>query len=649
MVCWPFDAATEHSSALKAPRAFPARGASSVVNPWGMELATGTVVDRYTVEGQLGQGGMAVVYRVRHKNLGTLHALKVLLLPAQAIRDRLVQEGRVQARLRDPHIVNVTDLVDVDGSPGLVMEYVAGPSVDELLRQVALSVDQADLLSRGILAGVESAHEAGLVHRDLKPGNILLEVRKDRLVPKITDFGLAKLMGDDGAAGNMTRSGLAMGTPCYMAPEQIRNAKGVDARADVFSLGAVLYELLTGRRAFDGGDTFEIFSAVTSGQYTPVAELVPTAPARMVNAIEAALRISREERVQSVSELLRLWVAGTDPPDVAVAFAPAILARAEELGTGGEESPIGSAPDQVAPQPNAPPPTPVPSSETMDWSLGEDDQANAPEGSLAPVHVPQAQPVSPPAPQSQASQSGNRGPVVKRLIAGVVLLSSMGFAAMIGVGALGGAWMLQPEMDGDVISQPAAAEPTDNVTRRMQTGDEAAEPEDDGTRDIGTIGGPASGGAGAGGGMPLTPAPRPAPAPAPAPAAAPSPSPAVGVPPPVPEPPDVVADPDLASGNGEGPDGEEAKPEEPAAELQMGVLVLKVQFHRLTPGAEASAKVWVVNSEGRYEEGEVPAGSYTIEAQWTDKGTPQRVGSLTISEGRTTTLTCYTSTQVCKH
>ena len=233
-----------------------------------MQLDTGTVIDRYAVEDLIGQGGMAVVYRVRHQQLGTLHALKVLMLPARSIRERLIQEGQVQARLRHPNIISVTDLVDVDGAPGLVMEYVPGPSLDGLLRQAALTVDQADLLARGLLEGVAAAHDFGLVHRDLKPGNVLLEVRKDRLIPKITDFGLVKLVGAADAGGSMkTRSGLAMGTPCYMAPEQIRNAKGVDARADVFSLGALLYELVTGQRAFDGEDTFEIFSAVTSGYY----------------------------------------------------------------------------------------------------------------------------------------------------------------------------------------------------------------------------------------------------------------------------------------------------------------------------------------------------------------------------------------------
>ena len=153
-------------------------------------LSSGQSIEgRYTVLRLLGAGGMARVYQVRHAELGSLHALKVLRVSSPEIRERLRQEGRVQSRVRHPNIVAVTDVVSVQGAPGLVMEYIGGPSLRDLLDASRLDHRQADGLARGILDGVEAAHRAGLIHRDLKPGNVLLDPVGDRLVPRITDFG----------------------------------------------------------------------------------------------------------------------------------------------------------------------------------------------------------------------------------------------------------------------------------------------------------------------------------------------------------------------------------------------------------------------------------------------------------------------------
>src|SRR6185503_18078691 len=129
-----------------------------------------------------------------HLQLGSLHALKVLTSPTEAIALRLRREGRAQAKLRHPNIVAVTDSIDVFGEPGLVMEYVRGPSLAELLQKRRLTVDQAEHLALGILRGVAAAHGLGLVHRDLKPGNVLLAIDADALLPKVADFGLAKIL-----------------------------------------------------------------------------------------------------------------------------------------------------------------------------------------------------------------------------------------------------------------------------------------------------------------------------------------------------------------------------------------------------------------------------------------------------------------------
>jgi serine/threonine-protein kinase len=207
--------------------------------------------DRYTITAPIGRGGMARVFLVRHAKLGSLHALKVLEAADPSIHERFLQEGRIQSTLRHPNIVSVTDLIEVDGFPALVMDYIDGPTLDELIERRSLDLDQVDQLVRGIIAGVAEAHRHGLIHRDLKPSNILLDIQGDALVPRVVDFGIAKVLGGAQSSGPATtRTGMALGTPAYMAPEQVRDTKSVTTRADIFALGAILYELVTRRRAF---------------------------------------------------------------------------------------------------------------------------------------------------------------------------------------------------------------------------------------------------------------------------------------------------------------------------------------------------------------------------------------------------------------
>ncbi|MCB9677217.1 MAG: serine/threonine protein kinase [Alphaproteobacteria bacterium] len=331
-----------------------------------MDLSAGTLIsDRYTVEEVIGEGGMAVVYRARHAQLGTLHALKVLSLTSRAVRERLLQEGRVQARLRHPNIVAVTDVIEVNGQPGLVMELVEGPSLDDLVKQQKLTIEQADAIGRGVLAGVAHAHAHGLIHRDLKPANVMLQITADGLVPKVTDFGLAKIAaGDDTKA--RTRTGATMGTPQYMSPEQIHDSKNVDARSDVFAVGAILYELVTGERAFDGDNLLEIFARVANAEYTDPRSLRPDLPERMADAILRSLVIDPDARVPSCKELFALWTAGESMPahsfsaeELAV-LAQSMLpppSRAQvtseldlaDVSTIAPKSPISESPRSLAP------------------------------------------------------------------------------------------------------------------------------------------------------------------------------------------------------------------------------------------------------------------------------------------------------------
>ncbi len=266
-------------------------------------LQAGEVVDRYAIERVLGQGGMAVVYLVQHQQLASRHALKVLTVGSKAVTERMLQEGRVQASLRHPNIVAVHDVLDIGGQPGLLMEYVDGPALDDfLLKTPRPDPDVAFDLFMAMVDAVAHAHAFGLVHRDIKPGNILLQRVGDKWVPKVTDFGLAKLVAGDSNLSK-TRSGVAMGTPSYMSPEQIRDAKSVDARGDVFALGCILYELFTGQQAFPGDDILEIFNKIAAGEYTPPRKLNPDVPAHVESAIIGALRTSKSDRIPDCTTL----------------------------------------------------------------------------------------------------------------------------------------------------------------------------------------------------------------------------------------------------------------------------------------------------------------------------------------------------------
>jgi eukaryotic-like serine/threonine-protein kinase len=272
-----------------------------------MKLSPGTIIGRYTVEEMVGEGGMATVYRVRHNELHATYALKVLHMVSDAIQRRLVQEGRVQARLRHPNILPVTDILDIEGRPGLIMEYVEGPSLEIHLATRHLSLEEADHLARGILSAVAFAHSQGCVHRDLKPANILVVDIAGEFIPKVADFGLVKVIDEENDSLHKTRSGIGIGTPCYMAPEQALDAAHVDERADVFSLGAILYELVCGRRAFHGPNAVAIILRIAAGLFTPPEELRSDLPKRMLNAIHGAMQIDRSHRIQDCQTLREVW------------------------------------------------------------------------------------------------------------------------------------------------------------------------------------------------------------------------------------------------------------------------------------------------------------------------------------------------------
>lgn len=288
-------------------------------------LHSGHRVDRFEVAGILGEGGMCTVYRARDLGGGADRALKLLFVQDEHLAERLLLEGRLQGALRHPNVVSVTDVVRVGPNPGLVLEYVHGPRLDHWLKRYRPSLDESLGVFRGIVQGVRAAHHAGLVHRDLTPANILLALEERSATPKVSDFGIAKALQRSGG----TRPGSTLGTPEFMAPEQIRDASAVDARADLWSLGCLLYLLVTGHRPFWGASRLDVWNLVQAGTYAPVRTVVPDLPRDVEEAIERCLTVDPSERMESCDALLDLLYGPGVPevPAVKLSVAGASSAR----------------------------------------------------------------------------------------------------------------------------------------------------------------------------------------------------------------------------------------------------------------------------------------------------------------------------------
>lgn len=251
-------------------------------------------VPGYELDRLVGRGGVAEVYLARRLSDRRRFAVKILVGPSASHASRASIEGAVQQVLQHPNLVAVHEELLVDDAPALVMEYIDGPSLAEWLADdPPRTLDQSLELFRGIVRGVQAVHGAGLIHRDLKPANVLLATTPEgRLLPKITDFGLAKHTGIRGA----TMAGTAMGTPEYAAPEQGRDASRVDHRADLYSLGCILYELLCGRSPFAGLDPYRMLSAKKAGRYRRVDEVSPGTPPELARIVDDLLAYDPEHR-----------------------------------------------------------------------------------------------------------------------------------------------------------------------------------------------------------------------------------------------------------------------------------------------------------------------------------------------------------------
>jgi serine/threonine-protein kinase len=344
-------------------------------------LEVGERIEKYEVLEVLGEGGMATVYKVRHEHLGSLHALKVLrseLVERRDIRDRFLDEGRIQAQMRHPNIVPVTDIVAAPGIAGLVAQFVDGPSLAAYIENATErpSLDDVKDIFLGILAGLGYAHEQGVVHRDIKPGNILLARRRssgssEALVtlytPMILDFGIAKVRGalDGTEDRKRTRAGARMGTLEYMSPEQIHGEEDLDQRADIFALSATLYEFVAGRVPFASSSEYDTMRKIVEGETEPPRVLAPGLHPELEDLILKGLSTDREERFGSCAEMAEsLKSIGVDGPSVSdrppATSNPVPIAPPEQdaivAAPASAEDPTDSLPDLqplIAPAPTA--------------------------------------------------------------------------------------------------------------------------------------------------------------------------------------------------------------------------------------------------------------------------------------------------------
>ena len=274
-------------------------------------LMIGQTLDHYRIEAKLGEGGMGVVYKARDTHLDRPVAIKVL--PPERVADperkrRFVQEAKAASALNHPNIVHIYDIDTASGVDFIAMEYVEGKTLNDVIGRKGLNIGETLKYAVQIADALAAAHAAGIVHRDIKPSNIMVS---EKGLVKVLDFGLAKLAEqaeEDSSAPTQTlrprtEEGTIVGTAPYMSPEQAEG-KMVDARSDIFSFGSVLYEMVTGQRAFQGENRIATLSAILHKEPTPISEAArhPVAP-ELQTVIARCLRKDPQRRIQHLDDV----------------------------------------------------------------------------------------------------------------------------------------------------------------------------------------------------------------------------------------------------------------------------------------------------------------------------------------------------------
>ena len=289
----------------------------------------GQTLDRYRIESKLGEGGMGVVYKARDTSLDRLVAIKVL--PTDKVADparkqRFVQEAKAASALNHPNIVTIHDIRSNNGVDFIVMEYIAGQTLGEVIGAKMMRAAQALKYAVQIADALAKAHGAGIIHRDLKPSNIMV-TEEGRV--KILDFGLAKLLepsdspeAETRTARGLTEEGAVLGTAAYMSPEQAEGRK-LDGRSDIFSFGSVLYEIVTGRHPFAGDTRLSVMSKILSEDPRPPSEIAASIPLELEKIILRCLRKDAARRYQTMADVkVSLEDLETESSSVPLARAP---------------------------------------------------------------------------------------------------------------------------------------------------------------------------------------------------------------------------------------------------------------------------------------------------------------------------------------
>ncbi len=292
-----------------------------------MQNLTGQTIDRYHILEQIGEGGMAVVYKAFDSRLQTEVALKIIqtdAFPAQSLARMLARfqrEAQTLARLQHSNIIGIIDYGEYEQTPYLVMEYLPGGTLKQLLGE-PMPFKKAAAMLLPIAQALGHAHKQGIIHRDIKPSNILFSPSGD---PMLTDFGIAKLIQDADETHTLTDTGVGIGTPDYMAPEQ-GLGKPIDARADIYSLGIIFYELITGQKPFSAETPMAVILKHMTDPLPNPAEMIPGLPPQVVKVLLKAVAKKTKNRYKSMADFakaLQLLVAipDTDMAKMASAYA----------------------------------------------------------------------------------------------------------------------------------------------------------------------------------------------------------------------------------------------------------------------------------------------------------------------------------------
>jgi serine/threonine-protein kinase len=291
-----------------------------------LDLAPGTVVGEYQVEGKLGQGGFGAVFKAQHPLIGKVVAIKVLAPKFSADPEmvpRFIAEARAVNQIRHRNIIDIFSFGQLpDGRHYYVMEYLEGETLDRVIdRDHVLPLDVALPILRAIARALDAAHAKGIAHRDLKPENVFLAKDGDDYFPKLLDFGIAKLLQADDGNKVKTRTGIPIGTPYYMSPEQCRG-KDVDHRTDYYAFGVVAYPMLTGTYPIDADDYMSILMKQISEEPRPPSQVNPMLPAGIDDGIAWLMRKDPAERPPNLVTAVRALESSAEASGRAARHGP---------------------------------------------------------------------------------------------------------------------------------------------------------------------------------------------------------------------------------------------------------------------------------------------------------------------------------------